>query len=480
MKHKQPEKRNWKIYYTNYAGVEKRAVELVSREMGTFTVRDPGVYCVHVLAVEKLGGEITGNAVVIGTYESSPLFAKYIDRAQVQKNGCVVKVMDNPDVPDAQLVLLCGDTAAAVWYAAVLFVDDYMAYAAPVRGGLYMPEEVFMGKLRECCVSSAPKAKTRSVFTWGHPINDFRKCIETLARLKFNQIIVWNDYLPLNAEEFVDYAHSFGIEVIWGFAWGWLPQCDQTDISQLDEIRKNVVHTYKTVYKGKGDGIYFQSFTELNSETLQGKLIAEVVTDFVNETAAQLFEETPDLLLQFGLHANSVKKHAEHFKRLDPRVQIIWENCGVFPYSHDMNLTTESMAETLAFSDEVIMQRPGVPTGMVFKGLLKQDWPYFEHQAGPYILGNASPETIKKDMDMFTPMMRFLQSEWMLRGEFAHTLAKELVRCATGELHLCIASHIADTPWYPLALCAELLWDPNRSYRSVVAAVSRRRYVVMA
>ena len=120
-----------------------------------------------------------------------------------------------------------------------------------------MPEEVFMGKLRPCSIACAPKAKTRSVFTWGHPINDFRKCIQTLARLRFNQIIVWNDYLPVNAEEFVAYAHSYGIEVIWGFAWGWLPNCSQTDISQLEQIRENVLKTYKTVYKGKATAFTF-------------------------------------------------------------------------------------------------------------------------------------------------------------------------------------------------------------------------------
>ena len=49
---KQPQKRKWKILYTEYSGPVKRAVELVTREMGTIAVRDPGVYCVHVLTVD--------------------------------------------------------------------------------------------------------------------------------------------------------------------------------------------------------------------------------------------------------------------------------------------------------------------------------------------------------------------------------------------------------------------------------------------
>ena len=72
---------------------------------------------------------------------------------------------------------------------------------------------------------------------------------------------------------------------------------------------------------------------------------------------------------------------------------------------------------------------------------------------------------------MFIPMMRFLQSEWMTKGEFAHTLANELISHATADLHLCIASHIADTPWYPLALCAEILWDPTRTYQEIISGI---------
>ena len=324
---------------------------------------------------------------------------------------------------------------------------------------------------------TAPKAKTRSLFTWGHPINDYRQCIETLARLKFNQIIVWNDYLPVNAEEFVEYAHSFGLTVIWGYAWGWFPDCSKVDLQKLDELKDSVIDTYNRIYKGKGDGIYFQSFTELHTATLQGKVIAEVVTDFVNDTAAALLESEPDLLIQFGLHASSVMENAAYLAKVDPRVQIIWEDCGVFPYGHTFRRTPEDEQSALDFTRLVIEQRPGVPVGMVFKGMLKQDWPKFEHQAGPFILGNSSKEVIKKDMELFTPIWRYLQNEWFKNGDLAHTLANACLDAATADLNFCIASHIADTPWYPLALCAELFWDPTLPYADTVARVTRRKFV---
>ncbi len=475
---KQPFKRNWKILYTDYQGPVKRAVELTAREMGAITVRDAGVYCVHVLPVEKWANNANENAVIIGTFDSDPIFAQYI--AEMPTNGFAVKVVDNPVSPSHQLVLVCGDTPAGVYYAAAHFVDDCFAAVAPNRNGLCFRDEIFLNRLPQYEYITAPKAKTRSLFTWGHPINDYRKCIETLARLKFNQIIVWNDYLPINAEEFVDYAHSFGLSVVWGYAWGWFPDCTKADLKKLDQLKADVIDTYNRVYKGKGDGIYFQSFTELGVDTLQGKLIAEVVTDFVNDTVSELLENEPGLLIQFGLHADSVKTHAEHLANIDPRVQIIWENCGIFPYSHDFRSTPTLQKDTLDFTKLVIEQRPKIPVGMVFKGMLKQDWPNFEHQAGPFILGQSSEAVIKRDIEMFTPIWRYLQNEWIKNGDFAHTLANTCLENATADLNFCIASHIADTPWYPLALCAELFWDPTPDYADIANRVSRRSFVNFA
>ena len=475
---KQPQKRHWKILYTDYSGPVKRAVELVTREMGTIAVRDAGVYCVHVLPVEKWANNATENAVIIGTFDSDPIFAQHIE--SMPADGFAVRVIDNPASPAHQLVLVCGATPAAVYYAAAHFVDDFFASAAPNRNGLSYRDEILLNRLPQYTYITAPKTKTRSLFTWGHPINDYRRCIETLARLKFNQIIVWNDFLPINAEEFVDYAHSFGLSVIWGFSWGWFPDCTKADLSHLDVLTEQVIDTYNRVYKGKGDGIYFQSFTELSMDTLQGKVIAEAVTDFVNDTAARLLDVEPNLLIQFGLHALSVKNNAKYIANVDPRVQIIWEDCGVFPYDHDFDVTDAKKQSALDFTHLVMAQRPATPIGMVFKGMLKQDWPNFEHQAGPFILGNSSEAVIKRDMEIFTPIWRYLQNEWVKNGDFAHTLANACLEDATADLNFCIASHIADTPWYPLALCAELFWDPTPDYHSIVSRISRRSFVNFA
>ena len=42
-----------------------------------------------------------------------------------------------------------------------------------------------------------------------------------MARQKFNELVLWNDYIPVNIEDIIDYAHSYGIKVVLGYSWGW-------------------------------------------------------------------------------------------------------------------------------------------------------------------------------------------------------------------------------------------------------------------
>ena len=46
-------KRNWKIVYSGYSGVEKKAIDLIYKEVGALILRDTGCYTLHVLACEK-------------------------------------------------------------------------------------------------------------------------------------------------------------------------------------------------------------------------------------------------------------------------------------------------------------------------------------------------------------------------------------------------------------------------------------------
>ena len=70
-------KRNWKIMYTKYQGLEKKAIELVGAEVGKTILRDKGVYTLHTLAVEKINDNFDKNTIIIGIYDDNPYIQKY-------------------------------------------------------------------------------------------------------------------------------------------------------------------------------------------------------------------------------------------------------------------------------------------------------------------------------------------------------------------------------------------------------------------
>ena len=478
------EKRNWRIVYSSYEGMEKKAVELLYKEMGALTLRNSGVYTIYVLpCVQEKVAALDQNAVVVGLYHESAIIQKYIQEDEIAADGDVVKVMNNPENEELKLVLITAKEPCALFYGARDFVDDYFPIAAPRHGALKLVHEIFEGNFPDYYNASAPAVKTRCVFTCGHPINDYRDYIENMARLKLNQLIIWNDYAPLNAKDIISYAHEFGIQVIWGYAWGWQRHCAGIDLNEmnLELLAEKILNTYEEQYADLGgDGIYFQSFTELNADKFGDKLVAEVVTDFVNDVAGRLLEKHPNLLLQFGLHATSVKDHLPFIAKVDPRVEIMWEDCGTFPYGyHPIIEDEEKYRQTMAFTDEILTLREEGRVSMLFKGFMTLDWhgDRFAHQAGPYVMGLSSPQLVKQDIELLKPIWRQLQSGWLQYGRYAYEMAKHIYEHGNKETALGLAGQFAGGIWLPEALCAQILWECDRPYEEIFNKVTRRKSI---
>ncbi len=477
------DKRNWKIIYTSYAGMEKKAVELIYKELGAQILRDQGRYTLHVLECENAKtASLNKNAVIIGLYDENPLIQKFIERNEIKADGYVVKVMDNPETEGLKLALITANDPAALFYGAADFVDDYFVCATPRHGALHLADEIFENNLPDYYNSSAPAIKTRSVFTWGHPINDYREYIENMARLKLNQLIIWNDYAPLNAKDIVAYAHEFGVQIIWGYAWGWRRNCAGIDLNALDfdQLAETIIKTYEEQYAGLGDGIYFQSFTELNEANLGDKNVAEVVTDFVNSVAGKILEKHPHLFIQFGLHASSVKDHLAFISKVDERIEIMWEDCGSFPYGyHPVINNEEEFEQTVDFTDKILNLREKGAVSMLFKGFMTLDWHKncFVHQAGPFVLGEASQRTIQHDLQMLKPIWRRLQSGWMQYGKYAYKMAKHIFEHGNPDVTVGLAGQFAGGIWMPEALCAQILWECDQPYEAIFDKVTKRRSI---
>lgn len=241
---------------------------------------------------------------------------------------------------------------------------------------------------------------SRGVWTWGHVIYDYRGFLRNMARMGLDKIVIWNDFAPLNAREIMDFAHSLGIKVVWGFAWGWIDGCDKIksiDDDVLERMRGEIIAKFDSEYREIcGDGIYFQSFTELGSDTIGGRCVAETVTSFVNSTAEYLFAECPELEIEFGLHATSVRNHLDKIAMTDPRIRIVWEDCGSFPYAYNPT-ASDGFDETLEFTKKLLSLRGrDEKCGIVVKSMTNLDWSHFEHQKAPFILGEYTADFIKE------------------------------------------------------------------------------------
>ena len=475
----------WKIIYTNYENVQKRAVDFLSKEAGRYLIREENIYRIHVLPCEKEGAAIPHSAMIVGLYHESETVRKYVKADEFPADGFLIKVIENPENTDGRLIILTANSAAELFYAAVSFIDDYIPEYSPWHGSNPMPQFIFDAPLHMQSYTERPANRTRSVFTWGHPINDYRAYIDNLARQKFNQVIIWNNYMPLNAKDVIEYAHAYGMEVLFGYAWGWTPGCSKIkDASEkrLKELKEEIIREYEENYAKIGcDGIYFQSFTERSDEYIDGRLIAEAVTTLVNDAAGTLFEQYSDIKLQFGLHAMSVKNHLDEIAKVDKRVEILWEDCGEFPYSYRSAVTDEkAFEETLAFTKKILHLRGNAPVGWVIKGVMMLDWTKFIYQSGPVVLGENAQSITDHDHRLRAHAWRLYSADWLRYGKYVAKTLQFIQENALGDVNMCLAGTFEGGIRLPQALCAQMFRHLDESYEETLQKVVRRNCITFA
>ena len=472
----------WKIIYHNYQGLEKKAVDFLSKEAGRYLIRENDLYRIYVLPCEKVGAKIEENAFIVGLFDESELVQTYVKEEEIKENGFLVKVVENPENENGRIVVITAKQERELFYGAVSFIDDYIPEHAPKHNAVRLRQFIFDEPMPIWSYSESSSNKTRSIFTWGHPINDYRAYIDNMARLKLNQLIIWNDFMPINVAEIIEYAHGYGIEVLFGYSWGWIDGCGKiTDISdkRLKELKEQIIAEYENNYANiHCDGIYFQSFTERGDEYIGGRLIAEAVTTLVNDTAGALLEKYPNLKLQFGLHAISVKNRLEEIAKVDKRVEILWEDCGVFPYDYFLeSVNEEGFQKALEFTKKILTLRGDAPVGLVFKGVMMLDWTIFVNQKGPFVLGNNSARITERDETMRSGAWRIFSAEWMQYGNYAERMLEFIKENAIGDVNCCIAGTFDGGIYFPQAVLSELFRNSGKDYGETMKKVARRDYV---
>lgn len=321
--------------------------------------------------------------------------------------------------------------------------------------------------------TETPAFDNRAIWTWGHVIYDYRSFIDNMVTLRLNMLVVWNDHLPYNIGDMIEYAHANNVKILLGFAWGWGEE--DTDISAPDFCEKMATHVLKKYEDEYAplqiDGLYFQSLTETSDDTRNGVVIAERISEMVNLTFERLHKKYPTLTVQFGLHATSVKEKLDYIRRINPKLYIVWEDCGAFPYKY-MPHDVANLDETIAFTKTIATLRgKDDKFGVVFKGLTALDWDMFEHQKGKYIIGERTKRYITERTEQRNKLWKIVQAYWIQNADaFLQTVtAIRDEKGASGVIEGLLEDSMFEAHLYlPAIIYSETLWNPDRPANELI------------
>ncbi len=460
------------VYGSLTNSIQMRAIKELSEFLLDFTMEYP-------ICVEYGKFDVTDyRCIYVGTKENN-LYIKNASKMDLTHDEeYYIKVEDDT-------AIIQGSDDKGVLYGCIDFYNKYiLKFEYPHDGWTYRFNIFENETLPDFEYTSRPSVKNRGLWTWGHVIYDYRGYIDNMVKLKMNSVIIWNDFPPVNAKEMVEYAHSVGIRIFWGYSWGWSTACDKIDMNTLDKLPAEIFEQYQNQYANLGaDGIYFQSFTELDSEYIGDVLIADAVTNFVNNTSELFLNEYPDMEIQWGLHANSVNKKLESIKNTNPKITIVWENCGSFPFSY-VPCDVENFDETLDFVDKIsVLRGEDDKFGVVTKGLVKLKWASFEHLNNSHYLGTSSAKMKANRIVRKNKIWKYIQAGWISYADKALEMVKRMAENKDGDLYvfaLVEDGMFEENIMYPVALYSEMLWDKDGDIKEMMSSVATRSYVDFA
>jgi len=468
--------KRWTIIYGRYEGVEGNAVDELYKVMQQHVP-----YILTVRAAESgLDGISDHNLAFIGTVSSNSYIRSFKNSGLItpdgKKEGYTVKVCDNPLNPARQAIIITGTDENGVLYGVCDFEHYYVnRYWIKETYLSNTHERMFTDRLPEFDRTASPAIENRGIWTWGHVVYDYRRFFDNMSKWKMNMVILWNDRAPLNAKKVVAYAHSRGIKVIWAYSWCWGEDVNPNDEKELEYWKNRIISTYEREYADTGaDGIYFQTFTEIKETEIGNSSVARLVSKWVNAMTGALLEKYPDLWIQFGIHATSIKENYTDVV-IDPRVSIVWEDAGSFPYAYDADITGD-IAETLDYTSKISELRGKEEDfGAIVKGCITLDWKTFEHQKGTFILGESKKDFIKNRSDEKSVKWRYIQTKWMRNLGCVTGMAKIISEKDIKRASITVL--IEDGMWEehmyaPGAFFAEAVWDPCEAPEQIIEKVS--------
>ncbi len=458
------------IIYGSLTALQKKAVEVLGELLIEYTEEYPMCF-----EYGKPFERDNFYSIYIGTKESNLYIQKNSKSVLTKPEEYYIKVSGNT-------VIIEGYDDSGVLYGCVDFYNKYLLSTEYTQHLYYKVKNPFSEELRDFELQSAPSVAQRGIWSWGHVIYDYRSFIDNMVKLKMNTLIVWNDFVPVNAKEMIEYAHSCGVKVYFGFSWCWDTDCNRFSLDTILSESDNIFAKYEKEYSAlSADGIYFQSFTELNKDNIDGILIADVVTRLVNKTSALFFEKYPDIELQFGLHANSVADKLEFIRNVDERIRIVWENCKAFPF---LDYTCDGFEEAKSFVKEIALLRGNADKfGVVTKGFTGLDWDKFVHADSSVLIGKGSDSFKKNRITRKNKLWKMVQAYWLTHSDKAYEMIKLMADTKDGDLLITALVEdgvFEENIFFHVALYSEMLWDTNSEYKELVNEVALRDYITFA
>lgn len=471
----------WTLLFGEFLGVERTAVIELQRILQYYLP-----YTLPVSKAKANAGSLEEHMAVVGTAASNPFIAELIASKKLLpptgSEGYSLALMESPWKPGHRLLVVAGADASGVLYGAEE-AAAHLICGGPLLDGIGGAERA--GHLETCelfSVQESPVVRNRGLWTWGYPITSYRRYIDNMVRLKMNLITIWNDQVPLNMAEVLSYAHDRGIKVILGFHWGWghKGSLDLSRAEDRDKIRESVLATYRSQYAQLShDGIYFQTLTEHKDLQLAGRSTAAWAGQLVNEVAADLWKEFPDLSIQFGLHATSIGENFRDLVDLDSRITIVWEDCGgQVPYTYFPAQEVEVTADfesNLAYSRDLATFRPGTEFSLVAKGWPCIRWLAEFENHGPFLLGEQSPFRSRERLVQRQEDWDRVNAHWLENYPLAARFYREMLEVNPA---LTVTGLVEDAAFEEkiqpsVALLAETLWNPFQSDAEILRRAAR-------
>jgi hypothetical protein len=193
--------------------------------------------------------------------------------------------------------------------------------------------------------------KFTGLWSWRRGIYDLGRYLDLMAEWGFDTLFLWHDVVPASAPTIQAGAHRRGVDIVWGFSWGWdyagaagdemrnLRRLLKRQGKKEDELlcpsekdsrkwaREFVLGKFDREYAPlEPEGIYFQAFTEVDKcpcEKCQSRTMGELMLEWVEPIAEDLLKQYPGLWISCGIHNSDESFSA--MRALDPRVNILWE-----------------------------------------------------------------------------------------------------------------------------------------------------------